>query len=73
MTNGSVTTTTNEPAITGTDLAGTQPIFPGLPGAKLGESLSISEVRTKRLIFNRLRAPGHHEHPALAQPAPGRP
>lgn len=45
-------------AVTGTDLAGTQPVFPGLPGAKLADSLSIAEVRTKRLIFNRLRAPG---------------
>lgn len=58
MTKGTLATGTTEVAITGTDLAGTQPVFPGLPGEKLADSLSIGEVRTKRLIFNRLRAPG---------------
>jgi hypothetical protein len=45
-------------AIVGTDLAGCTPTFPGLPGEKLAESLPIADMRAKRLLFNRLRAPG---------------
>ncbi len=58
MTKAPISTSSNELAITGTDLAGTQPFFPGLPGEKLADALNINEVRTKRLVFNRLRAPG---------------
>lgn len=45
-------------AIAGTDLAGSTPTFPGTPGEKLAESLPIADMRAKRLLFNRLRAPG---------------
>ncbi|MGL4650456.1 MAG: hypothetical protein ACRC1H_13695 [Caldilineaceae bacterium] len=45
-------------ATTGTDLAGCSPTFPGLPGEKLAESLPIADMRAKRLLFNRLHAPG---------------
>ncbi len=45
-------------AIAGTDLAGSVPTFPGLPGERLAESLPIVDLRAKRLLFNRLRAPG---------------
>ncbi len=58
MTKAPISTSSNELAITGTDLAGTQPFFPCLPGEKLADALNINEVRTKRLVFNRLRAPG---------------
>jgi hypothetical protein len=43
--------------VAGTDLAGSTPMFPGLPGEKLAESLPIVDMRVKRLIFNRLRMP----------------
>lgn len=46
------------PAVTGTELAGSLPIFPGLPGEKLATSLPLTDFRSKRLVFNRLRAPG---------------
>ncbi len=58
MTKSMYPVATTDQAITGTDLAGTHPVFPGLPGEKLADSLSIAELRSKRLIFNRLRAPG---------------
>ena len=44
--------------IPGTDLAGSMPIFPGLPGEKLADSLALPDMRAKRLLFNRLRSPG---------------
>ena len=46
------------PARTGTDLAGSDPLFPGLPGATLQTSLRLSDLQQKRLIFNRLGQPG---------------
>lgn len=58
MTKSTFSIAATDQAITGTDLAGTQPVFPGLPGEKLADGLSIGELRSKRLIFNRLRAPG---------------
>lgn len=58
MTKSTLSPSASELAVAGTDLAGTRPFFPGLPGEKLAESLSIGEVRSKRLLFNRLRAPG---------------
>lgn len=45
-------------AITGTDLAGSLPVFTDQPGEKLADSLPIADLRHKRLVFNRLRAPG---------------
>lgn len=45
-------------ANTGTDLAGSQPVFPGLPGEKLATALPMVDFRSKHLVFNRLRAPG---------------
>ncbi len=46
------------PAVAGTDLAGSLPVFASLPGAKLAESLPLPDFRSKRLVFNRLGAPG---------------
>jgi len=45
-------------SVTGTDLAGSTPTFPGLPGEKLADSLPIAGMREKRLLFGRLRTPG---------------
>lgn len=45
-------------AVTGIDLAGSLPLFPGLPGEKLATSLPLPDFRSKRLVFNRLGAPG---------------
>lgn len=43
---------------TGTDLAGSLPVFPKLPGHSLATSLALSDLRRKQLIFNRLAQPG---------------
>lgn len=56
--NTTITQMDTVPAVTGTELAGSQPVFLGLPGEKLATSLPLADFRTKRLIFNRLRAPG---------------
>lgn len=46
------------PAPTATDLAGSMPLFPGLPGDKLANSLPLADFQQKRLVFNRLSSPG---------------
>lgn len=43
---------------TGTDLAGSLPIFPKTPGSTLATSLALADIRHKQLIFNRLSQPG---------------
>jgi hypothetical protein len=43
---------------TGTDLAGSLPVFPKTPGNSLATSLALSDLRRKQLIFNRLAQPG---------------
>jgi hypothetical protein len=43
---------------TGTDLAGSLPVFPKTPGNSLATSLALADVRHKQLIFNRLAQPG---------------
>jgi hypothetical protein len=45
-------------AETGTDLAGSLPLFPGLPGDDITTSLRLADFRAKRLLFNRLGHPG---------------
>lgn len=50
--------TYHQPVRTGTDLAGSQPDFLGLPGNTLQTSLRLSSFQPKRLIFNRLGQPG---------------
>lgn len=42
----------------GTDLAGSLPVFPKIPGDSLATSLALSSLRRKQLIFNRLAQPG---------------
>ena len=49
---------TNLPTIPGADLAGSRPIFPGLPGEKLANGLPLDDFAEKRLIFNHLGTPG---------------
>lgn len=43
---------------TGTDLAGSLPVFPKTPGSTLATSLALADVRRKQLVFNRLSQPG---------------
>ena len=43
---------------TGTDLAGSLPVFPKTPGNSLATSLALADVRHKQLVFNRLSQPG---------------
>ncbi|MEZ4727669.1 MAG: hypothetical protein R3E79_11110 [Caldilineaceae bacterium] len=43
---------------TGTDLAGSLPVFPKIPGDSLATGLVLSDLRRKQLIFNRLAQPG---------------
>jgi hypothetical protein len=43
---------------TGTDLAGSVPVFPKTPGDSLATSLALSDLRRKQLIFNRILQPG---------------
>jgi len=43
---------------TGTDLAGSLPVFPKIPGDSLATGLALSDLRRKQLIFNRLAQPG---------------
>jgi len=43
---------------TGTDLAGSLPVFPKTPGSTLATSLALANVRRKQLVFNRLSQPG---------------
>lgn len=49
---------TNPPARPGVELAGSTPLFPGLPGGKLINGLPIGSFREKRLIFNQIDKPG---------------
>ncbi len=42
----------------GTDLAGSLPIFPKLPGDSLATSLGLPDLRRKQLLFNRIAHPG---------------
>ncbi len=46
------------PAETGTELAGSLPVFPRLPGDDFTTSLHLSGLRDKHLLFNRLSQPG---------------
>jgi len=50
--------TNNESSDHGTDLAGSRPIFPGLPGNGFDSALSLPDFRHKRLIFNQLVVSG---------------
>lgn len=43
-----------EPNNHGTDLAGSRPIFPKIPGNRIDNALAIPDFRDKRLIFNQL-------------------
>ncbi len=45
-------------AISSTDLAGSLPAFPPLPGEDLAASQHVPNIRRKRLLFNRLTMPG---------------
>ena len=47
-----------QPIRTGTDLAGSLPDFPGIPGNTLPSSRSLPNFQQKRLVFNRLAQPG---------------
>ncbi len=49
---------TNLPTISGADLAGSRPIFPGIPGGKLADGLPLDDFSEKRLIFNHFDTPG---------------
>ncbi|MEZ4862078.1 MAG: hypothetical protein R3C14_12245 [Caldilineaceae bacterium] len=42
----------------GTDLAGSLPLFPPTPGNTLATSLGLADLRRKQLLFNRLAHPG---------------
>lgn len=46
------------PARLGAELAGSLPVFPGIPGNTLPTSLSLNDFTQKRLLFNRLALPG---------------
>ncbi len=52
------TQSVSAPAPPATDLAGSLPMFPGTPGDTLTSSLPISDMRQKRLLFNRISHPG---------------
>lgn len=43
---------------TGTELAGSLPLFPKIPGNSFATSLALPDVRRKQLLFNRLAQPG---------------
>jgi len=43
---------------TGSDLAGSLPDFPGVPGSTLQTSLALPGFQPKRLVFNRISQPG---------------
>ena len=49
---------THPPTVPGVDLAGSHPLFPGLPGEKLVNGLPIDKFSQKRLIFNQIDKPG---------------
>ncbi len=52
----------------GVDLAGSTPIFPGIPGSKLNTGLPLSDFANKRLLFNRLEQPGQvHVYSAVCK------
>ncbi len=54
-----MSTVMNSPqAISSTDLAGSLPSFPPLPGEELAASQHVPNIRRKRLLFNRLTMPG---------------
>lgn len=46
------------PARSGVELAGSRPLFPGLPGGKLINGLPIGNFQEKRLLFNQIDKPG---------------
>jgi len=46
------------PVMTGTDLAGSLPLFPAKPGARLATSSALPTLRRKQLLFGRLTRPG---------------
>jgi len=46
------------PVLSGTDLAGSRPLFPPLPGSTLATSTGLPSLRKKQLVFNRLSHPG---------------
>ena len=49
---------TNRAAISGVELAGSRPSFPGLPGDRLANGLPLESFGEKRLIFNQIDKPG---------------
>jgi hypothetical protein len=53
-----LSTIRNIPFAAGVDLAGSLPTSPGLPGHSLATSLPLPNFRQRRLVFNRLSAPG---------------
>jgi len=54
-----VSNLTNTLAVrTNSDLAGSLPEFPGVPGSTLPASLPVRGFQQKRLLFNRLGQPG---------------
>lgn len=42
----------------GTDLAGSLPLFPKIPGDSIATSLALPDLRRKQLLFNRIAHPG---------------
>lgn len=42
----------------GMELAGSLPLFPGIPGSRLDASLPLADFQQKRLLFNRFDTPG---------------
>ncbi len=49
---------TSQKPITGVDLAGSRPLFPGTPGSQLIDSLPLPDFTAKRLLFNQFTQPG---------------
>lgn len=47
-----------QPVLSGTDLAGSLPLFPARPGNSLATSSGLPSLRRKQLLFNRLANPG---------------
>jgi hypothetical protein len=47
-----------QPARIASDLAGSLPDFPGVPGSNLPNSLALPSFQQKRLLFNRIAQPG---------------
>jgi len=52
----------------GVDLAGSTPVFPGIPGGRLNTGLPMADFANKRLLFNRLEQPGQvHVYSAVCR------